>query len=752
MPAQSTRIGWFARAAVNDFLRGPPRRLWLTMLTLGHVLPNFRMSNRMKHHSNGCSCSNMQCRASGQASSPNKSTWNDSCAVVRAPKLDQRRRAMCDFYDECAEAAEFDRAAPEPPSLIRTQTGILPAGWLAERARWARLMLEIPKACWLAMCASVDISVALFASFDARCRAGNRLRDSEMRIRSVFNNLPNCVVFQLETKRNGERSILHISETAEQIHGIPASSIMRDPTALFEQVHPEDLTLLLNSERDSAEHMTAFEITIRMRRPDGTTRWINLCATPRNATGGRIIWDGVEIDITERKNANDEIQRLGFYDILTGLPNRRLLFDRLAQAIAVSGHSQRLGAMFFVDIDNFKDLNDTLGHDFGDKLLQKVAGRLKRCLRECDTVARSGGDEFAVVLQDLSEDTLEAAAQAMDIGTKLLASMSQPIIIEGKRHFISLSLGITLFGDQNQVIGEVHRNADLALYEAKAAGRNTLRFFDPKMHVTVTARAAMENDLRRALAGKEFVLFYQPQVDGENGLVGVEALIRWQHPERGIVSPIEFISLAETTGLILPLGAWVLDTACKQLYAWSKRENTAHLTIAVNVSVRQFKQADFVEQVLEVLERTGADPARLKLELTESLFADNIEDLIDKMSKLMSHGVGFSLDDFGTGYSSLVYLKRLPLQQLKIDRSFVREVLTNPNDAAIAKMIIALSKTMGLSVIAEGVETDAQRQFLAAHGCHAYQGYLIAPPLPIAKLESAMRLRPEKRERLLARA
>lgn len=670
--------------------------------------------------------------------------------------MNQRRHAMSDLPSEISDFVEFNsmipalvpepEAASAPSALIPTRTRSITAkvSHLGQ-GRLFGFLTDFPCAIWRAAYAALNVAGELLGSFGEKSRARSRLGDSEMRIRSVFENLPNCVVFQLETRQNGYRNFRHISETVEKIHGITVGSIMRDTSVLFQQVHPEDLRLLFSVERKSARRMVAFDITIRIFRPDGAMRWINLCAIPRSLAGGHIAWDAAEVDITERKKADDEIKRLGFYDNLTGLPNRRLLFDRLAQAIAVSCHSRRLGAMIFIDIDNFKDLNDTAGHDMGDKLLPKVAVRLLRCVRECDTVARSGGDEFAVILQDLSEDALEAAPKAMDLGSRLLASLNQPIIIDGKRYYISVSLGIMLFGDQNQTIREVVRCADLALYEAKAAGRNTLRFFDPEMYVAVTARAALESDLRGALLRKEFVLYYQPQVDSVKGLVGVEALVRWQHPERGLVPPMDFISLAETTGLILPLGGWVLDTACKQLFVWSKRENTASLTIAVNVSARQFKQKDFVEQVLEVLAQTGANPARLKLELTESLLVDNVDDLIGKMGILMSHGVGFSLDDFGTGYSSLAYLKRLPLQQLKIDRSFVHDVLTNSNDAAIAKMIIALSQTMGLSVIAEGVETEEQREFLAALGCNAYQGYLISPPLPIGKMEALMKLRPEKK-------
>ncbi len=440
-------------------------------------------------------------------------------------------------------------------------------------------------------------------------------------------------------------------------------------------------------------------------------------------------------DITSRKAAAEEINNLAFYDLLTQLPNRRLLLDRLKQALASSTRNDRHGALLFIDLDNFKTLNDTLGHDIGDQLLQQVARRLATCVREGDTVARLGGDEFVVMLEDLGRNAQEAAAQTEIVGEKMLATLSQAYQLGSAEHRSTASIGATLFMDHQGTIDDLLKRADLAMYQAKAAGRNTLRFFDPEMQAVVTTRAALEADLREAVVTGQFLIHYQAQVVGEGRLTGAEALLRWQHPERGLMPPAEFIALAEETGLILPLGQWVLETACAQLATWAGRPGMAHLTVAVNVSARQFRHRDFVEEVLAVLGRTGANPQRLKLELTESLLVDDVEDVIAKMTALKARGVGFALDDFGTGYSSLSYLKRLPLDQLKIDQSFVRDILTDPNDAAIAKMVVVLAESLGLVVIAEGVEIDAQRDFLARHGCHAYQGYLFSRPLPLEEFE-----------------
>jgi len=479
------------------------------------------------------------------------------------------------------------------------------------------------------------------------------------------------------------------------------------------------------------------EISSRRKNGEIYPVWMTITAV-KGEDGVVTNYVATHTDITERKTSEEQIRHLAFFDPLTMLPNRRLLTDRLQQALASSGRNQREGALLFIDLDHFKTLNDTLGHDMGDLLLQGAATRITSCVRDGDTVARLGGDEFVVMLENLSDSSLEAASQAEVVGEKILAALCLPYQLGGREHRSSASIGLTLFDASENSSDDLMKRADLAMYQAKAAGRNNLRFFDPKMQAEVTARAALEADLRDGLAHRRFVLHYQPQLDAHGAVTGAECLVRWQHPQRGLVSPADFIPLAEDTGLILPLGAWVLETACRQLLQWEGQAPTAHLTIAVNVSARQLHQDSFVDQVQEVLQRTGANAKKLKLELTESLLVANVDATIAKMLALKAIGVSFSLDDFGTGFSSLSYLKRLPLDQLKIDQSFVRDILVDPNDATIATMVVALAASLGLDVIAEGVETVEQRDFLAGLGCHAYQGYLFSPPLPIQDFEDYM--------------
>ena len=471
----------------------------------------------------------------------------------------------------------------------------------------------------------------------------------------------------------------------------------------------------------------------RFRKKNGETIWGLLSASVMELEGVPCVLT-ITRDISEVKTAQDEIRQLAFYDPLTELPNRRLLLERLRRAVAASQRSGRLRALLFIDLDNFKNLNDTLGHSVGDLLLREVGARLRECIRTNDTAARVGGDEFVVIIEDLGATAEDAASRARTVAEKILASIMRPYMLAGRECRSTSSIGITIFGGRKESSSAILQQADIAMYQAKAAGREAIRFFAPELQSAVNARAALEGELRQGIAKREFVLWYQPQLD-RGKVIGAEALLRWNHPQRGILSPHEFIALAEETGLIVPLGDQVLGDACRQLALWARRAETASLSVAVNVSARQFRQTDFVEHVLAALESNGANPAHLDLEITESMLLEDLEGTVAIMQELRSRGVRFSLDDFGTGYSSLAYLKRLPLDQLKIDRTFVRDMLADETSGAIAHAIIWLSRAMHLSLLAEGVETEEQLAWLSNLGCPAYQGYLFSPPVPVEEFE-----------------
>ncbi|WP_121942970.1 EAL domain-containing protein [Acidovorax sp. 100] len=571
--------------------------------------------------------------------------------------------------------------------------------------------------------------IAVVQDITARKRMEEDLRANEQRLRSILERLPMglCLVQDdgLISFRN-QRYVQICGYTQEEVP---------DTDTWWQRAYPDA------AERDAirqrlldTRHLGVIplaEYTIRCA--DGKYKPVEISGI--FVEGGRLI---TMQDLSERKAAEEEINQLAYYDPLTRLPNRRLLMDRLQQALATSARHQRSGALLMLDLDNFKTVNETRGHDRGDALLLQVAHRLRGCVHEDDTVARQGGDEFVVVLEDLGDSPEEAAARAEDVGQRILGVLREPYQIDGAAHHSSLSMGVTIYSGTRETVDELLKRADLALYQAKNAGRDTLRFYDPQMQAAVSARATLELDMRVGLAQGQFELYYQPQID-HGRITGAEALLRWRHPRDGFISPAHFIPLAEETGLILPLGEWVLQAACRRLAAWAQQPDLALLSLAVNVSPRQFHQSGFVAQVLAALAGAGADGHQLKLEMTEGLLLQDVEDTIDKMGQLKGYGVGFSLDDFGTGYSSLSYLKRLPLDQLKIDQSFVRDVLTDPNDAAIARTVVALGTSLGLRVIAEGVETEAQREFLERHHCHAWQGYLLSPPVAVAEFEALVR-------------
>ncbi len=479
-----------------------------------------------------------------------------------------------------------------------------------------------------------------------------------------------------------------------------------------------------------------FRLQHRDITPCGELKWEEVSGMPYyDATGTLIGLRGTGLDITERKRAEEDIQRLAFYDSLTQLPNRRFFLDRLKQALPASVRSGNQGALLFIDLDNFKIINDMYGHAKGDLLLRQAALRLLSCVRKGDTVARFGGDEFLVLLEGMSPSRTEAIIQTEIVCENIRYALGQPYQVD-THHFRSTpSIGITLFDGSHLAVDELIKQADIAMYQSKKIGRNTACFFDPVMQTAIIARANQEADLRHAIFEQtQLKLYYQVQVDATGRAMGAEALVRWHHPQLGLMLPEQFIALAEESGLILPLGHWVLATACQQLVAWATQATKAHLTLAVNISARQFKLPTFVDEVLALVEHYGVNPAKLKLEITESMLMDNVDDIIAKMTALKSQGIGFSMDDFGTGYSSLQYLKRLPLDQIKIDQSFVRDLVADENDRTIVRTIIAMAKSLNLDIIAEGVETEMQRTLLLNKGCTRFQGYLFGKPVPIEAL------------------
>ena len=481
-------------------------------------------------------------------------------------------------------------------------------------------------------------------------------------------------------------------------------------------------------------HVIGIGRDVSGRRKDGSIFPMSL-AVSEILQDGEPLFIGLTRDITERKKAEAEIEQLAFYDSLTGLPNRRLLLDRLNQALAINRRNHRHGAVLFIDLDNFKALNDTLGHGMGDRVLVGVARRLQAALRSEDTIARWGGDEFVVVLHDLGQNAQVAGLHAEAAAEKLLRVLGQPHQLDAHQHHSTPSIGIVIWGGDTSSSEDLLKHADNAMYQAKAAGRNRLCFFDPATQAAMAELTALEADLRQAIDCQQLELYYQAQVDERGHVVGAEALLRWNHPVLGWVSPARFIPLAEHTGLIAQLGEWVLQQACAQLGLWAREPQMAGLTLAVNVSAHQFRQKGFLGFMQQLLARSGAPTDKLKLEITESALVENVEQVIALMVALRSLGLHFSLDDFGTGYSSLAYLKRLPLDQLKIDQSFVRDLVNEPNAMAIARAVIQLGESLGLDVIAEGVETEAQREALQQQGCHAFQGYLFARPLAVADFE-----------------
>lgn len=571
------------------------------------------------------------------------------------------------------------------------------------------------------------VHLAVTRDINERKHAENQLRIAA----TVFESQEGMLV------TDANQTILRVNKAFTRITGYSSAEVVgKNPRLLQSGQHDQEF---YNSMWEQVRQTGTWEGEIWNRRKNGEIypEYLAIAAV-KNQQGSITHYVGTLTDITLRKASEEEIERLAFYDPLTRLPNRRLLQDRLKPALALSQRSDRKGALLFIDLDNFKALNDTLGHDMGDLLLQQVAERLNACVRENDTVARLGGDEFVIMLEGLSEQTFEAVRQSEAIGNKILAAINQPFQLGTHEYISTPSIGIALF-DGHDHSDELLKRADIAMYQAKTSGRNALCFFDPHMQHIITARVSLEDELRKALVGQQLQLYYQIQVESPGRPVGVEALIRWFHPERGLIPPSDFIPLAEETGLILPVGQWVIENACAQLHRWQQEFATSKLALSVNVSAKQFFQADFATQVQACIQRYAINPKLLKLELTESILIKNIEDTIAIMNALGEIGVQFSLDDFGTGYSSLQYLKKLPLTQLKIDQSFVRDIASDKGDQAIVRTIVAMATSLNLSVIAEGVETEEQLQLLSSLGCSNYQGYLFSRPTPLENLDILLR-------------
>ncbi|WP_374518555.1 bifunctional diguanylate cyclase/phosphodiesterase [Undibacterium squillarum] len=534
--------------------------------------------------------------------------------------------------------------------------------------------------------------------------------------------------------------ILRINHAFSRITGFTPADLIGEKSPLLEPGAQSDDVLPELIQTLATQHFWHGELW--HTRCGGDSFPVMITLTALHDHHGRLShYVGSFTDISKHKGYEAEIRNLAFYDSLTQLPNRRLLTDRLDHLLRLHQHSHAHSAVLFIDLDNFKTLNDTRGHDAGDLLLIEAARRLRESVRDSDTVARLGGDEFVVVLESLSESREEAVQQTDRISEKIRNVLNQPFQFTDFEHHASCSIGVCLFNDQDVTVKDLFKRADTAMYEAKTAGKNAVRFFDPAMQAILLVRMLLESNLRVALSQDQFQLYYQVQVNAAGDLLGAEALLRWYHPDRGFISPGEFIPVAEEAGLIIPIGRWVLETACAQLHQWQHDPLTADLTLAVNVSARQFRQSDFVEQVRSMIQQYAFPPDRLKIELTESTVLDDVDTTIRTMQDLRKLGVGFSMDDFGTGYSSLAYLQKLPLTQLKIDQSFVRDLSEDENDATIVRAIISLGVNLGLDVIAEGVETDAQREFLMSHHCNAFQGYLFSRPLPLPEFEKLVRER-----------
>lgn len=641
----------------------------------------------------------------------------------RPPSMDMYRRAI--HLDDLGRVeAEVQRTLRQKSSFISEYRVIWPDGSVHDIRALGRVMMDE------AGKASRFIGTAQDITEQKRRQA--EMQRSETKFRKLYDSISDAVMVM------GPDGMIECNQAALDLFGCKTKQAFLGQAPGLEMSPPKqedgsDSAALAQEYLDRVLREGDFRFEWLHRRLDnGEVFPAEVWLSVMDLDGRRCV-QGIVRDITARRMAEQKIQWLAFYDELTQLPNRRLASDRLGQALAVSRRSRELGAIMMLDLDNFKTLNDTQGHDAGDRLLVAAAARIQSCVRQEDTVARFGGDEFVVLIEALGCDEVSAATHAETVAEKIRAAFESPFDVSaGGRGFrTTCSIGVALFKGQELSIDELLKQADVALYQAKGAGRNMARFFSPEMQAMIESYSAMEAAMHQGLQNQEFRLFYQPQINQRGQLIGAEALLRWFPGGQKPVSPAQFIPVAEETGLIVPLGTWVLEAACAQLHAWSSQAHACDLVLAVNVSARQFRQPDFVRVVRDKLMRYGVIPSRLKIELTESVVLDNVDEVIDRMMQIKALGVTFSLDDFGTGFSSLSYLKRLPLDQVKIDQSFVRDVTSDPSDAAIVRAILAMSTSLGMQAVAEGVETKEQLAFLAAHGCQCYQGYLFGKPVAI---------------------
>ncbi len=563
-------------------------------------------------------------------------------------------------------------------------------------------------------------------------------RQIEDRFKRLVSRLPGTV-YQFQLDPDGRMRIPYASAAIEHVHGVTADEVKDNADRIFQMVHKDDLEKLMVSIQKSAQELNVWKHEYRIRL-NGNEHWLQGNAIPDRQEDGSILWSGFITDVTEKKQAEARIQQLAFYDDLTGLPNRRLFEDRIGRALAEASRHQQYGALLYLDLDDFKSLNDTLGHSFGDRLLRSLANILSSNFRETDTVARLGGDEFVILTGNLGTSEDIATRNANRLAENLLTLLHKPVDLNGYEYKCETSIGIALFDGAEQSSEELLKRADTAMYEAKSVGRNVIRFHDPHIQSILAKRFRLEIELRQAMERNELTLAYQKQIGRNGECQGVEALLRWKHPERGFISPADFIPIAEHNGLIIPLGRWVLRTACHQLSVWQQEPKTQGLHISVNVSSKQFHQPDFVDVVLKTLQQAGATATGLCLEVTESIVLDDLEDALAKMQALRAHGIRIAMDDFGTGYSSMAYLSRLPFDEVKIDKSFVQRAdeRANGNEWVIIETIMTMAHKLGMRVVAEGVETQQQHKLLDAMNCDFFQGFYFSRPVDLETLSRAL--------------